>query len=253
LPDDLFEKLNLTGIAADVARVLPSGEKNAIRKTYKGHIKRLGLNGHFDVVKTDPNSPDGFLAMMRFPEQEWYIHHVQNKEIENGLAGDIRQKMGRAVSMAKGVVPKSVWDSSVLGELGPLGVARADKHKSTAPNTPVPNYAATSVGAQQPRPKSQQTLAPQGAVRPQRNVKKRSYGDSSFEGYGEGFPDDGDTGYSTGEGDMGGPGLKRRKKVLTESFSTVDYGLLANLFEQNNTASPFPQRQPSYGPGMVGA
>lgn len=233
LSDDLFEKLNLTGIAADVARVLPNGEKNAIRKTYKGHIKRLGLNGHFDVVKTDPNSPDGFLAMIKFPEEEWQVHHVHNKEIENGLHPEIRNKMARAVSMAKGVVPKSVWDSSVLGELGPLGVARADKHKSTAPNTPVPNYTATAVSAPQPRAKSQQTLTPQGGVRPQRNVKKRSYGDSSFEGYGEGFPDDGDTGYSTGEGDLSGPGLKRRKK--------------------NNTASPFPQRQPSYGPGMVGA
>lgn len=235
-----------------MARVLPNGEKNAIRKTYKGHIKRLGLNGHFDVVKSDPESPDGFLAMMRFPEEEWYIHHVQNKEIENGLAGDIRQRMGRAVTMAKGVVPKSVWDSSVLGELGPLGLARAEKHKSTAPNTPVPNYTAgAGAGAQQPRPRAQQSLAPQAGVRPQRNVKKRSYGDSSFEGYGEGFPDDGDTGYSTGEGD--GPGLKRRKKVLTESFGTLDDELMADLLRQNNTASPFPQRQPSYGPGMVGA
>jgi hypothetical protein len=84
-------------------------------------------------------------------------------------------------------------------------------------------------------------------------VKKRSYGDSSFEGYGEGYPDDGDTGYSTGEGDMSGPGLKRRKKVLIKNCSSTDDELMANLLQQNDTASPFPQRQPSYGPGMVGA
>jgi hypothetical protein len=235
--------------------VLPNGEKNAIRKTYKGHIKRLGLNGHFDVVKTDPDSPDGFLAMMRFPQEEWYVHHVQNKEIENGLSGDIRQRMGRAVTMAKGVVPKSVWDSSVLGELGPLGLARAEKHKSTAPNTPVPNYGAPTAGAQQARSKQQQTLAPQGGVRPQRNVKKRSYGDSSFEGYGEGFHDDGDTGYSTGEGD--GPGLKRRKKVLTERFMALTEKLMANLLQieqhrQSVPATPTELR-PGHGRSMTTA
>ncbi|KAB5575852.1 Rox3 mediator complex subunit-domain-containing protein [Coniochaeta sp. 2T2.1] len=251
LSDDLFEKLNLTDIAADVARVLPNGEKNAIRKTYKGHIKRLGLNGHFDVVKTDPRSEESFISMLQCPEETWRALFVNNKEVENGLGPETRKQMGKAVSMAKGVVPKSVWDSSVLGELGPLGLA---KHKSTAPNTPVPNYAAATLGSQQPRAKSQQNLTPQGGVRPQRNVKKRSYGDSSFEGYGEGYPDDGEGGYSTGEGDMGGPGLKRRKKVLTDILSTADDDLMANLLRQNNTASPFPQqRQPSYGPGMVGA
>lgn len=246
----------MTGIAGEVARVLPNGEKNAIRKTYKGHIKRLGLNGHFDAVNEDAERPDGFLQMMRCPDEEWRIHFVLNKEIESGLAPQIRSQMGKAVSMAKGMVPKSVWDSSVLGELGPLGIARAEKHKSTAPNTPVPNYTHATAAAQQPRPKIQPALAPQGGVRPQRNVKKRSYGDSSFEGYGEGYPDDeagGDTGYSTGEGEMSGPGLKRRKKVLIEGSSIVKAMFMANSFEQNNTASPFPQRQQSYGPGMVGA
>lgn len=232
--------------------MLPNGEKNAIRKTYKGHIKRLGLNGNFDKVVEDPRSDKGFLAMLGVPEEEWRVNFVHNKEMENGLAPEIRSKMTKAVSMAKGVLPKNVWDSSVLGELSPLATT-TEKHKSTAPNTPVPNYAGATLGSQQPRARPQQTLAPQGGIRPQRSVKKRSYGDSSFEGYGEGFPDDGDTGYSTGEGDMSGSGLKRRKKVLTENLSSMIMEMMANSLQQNNTASPFPQRQPSYGPGLVGA
>lgn len=209
----------MTGLAAEVARVLPNGEKNAIRKTYKGHIKRLGVNGHFDSVKTDADSPDGFLAMVKFPEEEWYIHHVKGKEIESGFSYDTRAKVPRAVSMSKGIVPKSVWDSSVLGELGPGNVGKGDKppsfSKATAPSTPATTAVApAAVGIPRTKP---QPLGGQGGVRPQRSVKKRSYGDSSFEGYGEGFPDDdhgAETGYSTGEGEMAGPGLKRRKKVL---------------------------------------
>jgi hypothetical protein len=199
--------------------VLPNGQKNAIRKTYKGHIKRLGVNGNFESQNEDADRPGGLLELVLFPNEEWHVHHVQNREIDEGFAPETRARMPAALSMGKGIIPKSIWDSSVLGELGPLGAGK-EKHKSTAPNTPVPNYQNVAA-VQQSRAKPQQTLAPQGGVRPQRNVKKRSYGDSSFEGYGEGFPDDDagiDTGYSTGEADMNGPGLKRRKKVLTENF-----------------------------------
>lgn len=220
----------LTGLAAEVARVLPNGEKNAIRKTYKGHIKRLGVNGHFDSVKTDPDSPDGFLAMVMFPEEEWRIHHVKGKEIENGFSHDTRAKLPRAFSMSKGIVPKSVWDSSVLGELGPGNVGRGDKQASLGKATPASTPVTSAAVAMPPRAKPQPSPAP-GAVRPQRSVKKRSYGDSSFEGYGEGFPDDDggiETGYSTGEGEMGAPGLKRRKKVHIGGSALDDQPLLTS-------------------------
>ncbi|KAL1870804.1 hypothetical protein VTK73DRAFT_2433 [Phialemonium thermophilum] len=234
LSEDLFQMFGLTGLAGEVARVLPNGEKNAIRKTYKGHIKRLGVNGHFDSVKTDPDSPDGLLAMVRFPQEEWTIHHVKGKEIENGLSQETRAKMAKAVSMCKGIVPKSVWDSSVLGELSPGNFVKGEKQASLgrtpAPGTPT--FTPTQTGV--PHVKTQPS-ATQGASRPQRSIKKRSYGDSSFEGYGEGFPDDdlgAEAGYSTGEGESG---QKRRKK-------------------NSAGGQPFPAvRQPSYGPGMVGA
>jgi hypothetical protein len=53
--------------------------------------------------------------------------------------------------------------------------------------------------------------------RPKRNAKKRTYGDSSFEGYGEGFVDDDtqETGYSTAEGDDRAVSRKRPKKVCS--------------------------------------
>lgn len=197
---------------------MPNGEKNAIRKTYKGHIKRLGVNGRWDSVETDPMANDGFLAMVGCPEEIWQMQFVQNKELRNGFRTETRDNLMKAVSMAKGVVPKSVWDSSVLGELGPAG---AGKYKSTAPNTPVPTSTpAAAVPAVQARAKPPQQLGVQGAVRPQRNTKKRSYGDNSYQGYGEGFPDDDDggDGYSTGEGD---PGSKRRRKVLSTAGTSV--------------------------------
>jgi hypothetical protein len=217
----------LTGLAAEVARVLPNGEKNAIRKTYKGHIKRLGVNGHFDSVKTDPNRPDGLLAMMKFPQEEWFIHHVKGKEIDNGFSSDTRAKMPKAVSMSKGTVPKSVWDSTVLGELGPGNVNKGDKQ--TPFKTPTPGTPGLSTPGGPPRAKPPTSTAAPGAARPQRAMKKRSYGDNSFEGYGEGYPDDdggADTGYSTGEGEASGQ--KRRKKVPDERESLHDKSWLTS-------------------------
>ncbi|KAK2067918.1 hypothetical protein P8C59_001617 [Phyllachora maydis] len=206
--EDLFERFGLTSLAAEYARVLPNGEKNALRKTYKGHIKKLG-----------------------YPQEEWYVQQVRNREVENGFSRDTLSKLDKAMAMGKGIVPKTLWDFSVLGDLGPgkFDKPRDASARPTAPNTPM------ATAASLPRPKQQQSLA-QEAIRPKRSVKKRSYGDSSYEGYGEGFPDDDaqGSGYAPGDGDLGSAGQKRRKK--------------------NPTGQQYPQaRQPSYGPGMVGA
>lgn len=207
LSEDLFEMYDLTGIAGEVARVLPDGSKNALRKTYKGQIKKLGLMGHFDAVKKEANDPSGFLSILSVPEQEWHVHFVQGKDVEDGLRPEVKNILSRATSMARGALPKNKWDTSVLADFagGPKGLSSA-KATATAPGTPL-NPAFSGV----PRIKAQGVLA-QEATRPRRANKKRSYGDSSFEGY-EGYLDDetgADTGYSTGEGE----GAKRRKKVL---------------------------------------
>jgi hypothetical protein len=250
----------LNDVAAEYARVLPNGEKNAIRKTYKGHIKRLAVNGHFDAVKVDANGPDTLLGMMSVPEEEWNIHFVRNKEIDRGFSSETRAKLPRAMGMAKGLIPKHTWDSSVLGELSPFSTGKAEKQttpaKQATPGTPIPAATVAMAGAVA-RPKPHQALA-QEATRPKRAGKKRSYGDSSFEGYGEGFLDDelvGEAGYSTGEADNGGATVKRRKKVLTgDSPSPNEYpdSLLTRLQNPGSTQQYSPMRQ-AYGPGMVGA
>ncbi|KAK0626707.1 mediator of RNA polymerase II transcription subunit 19 [Immersiella caudata] len=211
--EDLFELYGLTGLAAEVARVLPNGEKNAIRKTYKGHIKKLGVNGVFDSVKEDWQRPESLLNLTKCPNDEWNVLFVRGRDIKDGFSSEIEDKLPRAAMMSKGVVPKSLWDYSVLGDLQPGG--KGDKQpasaRPTAPNTPL-TYGANTIQRSKPT-----TTVAQEAARPKRSVKKRSYGDSSFEGYGEGYPDDGaETGYSTGEGDAV-PG-KRRKKVLGDGY-----------------------------------
>jgi len=199
--DDLFEIFNLTGIAADYARVKPNGEKNALRKTYKGQIKQLGVNGHFDSTRKEVDDPLGFFAMINLPETEWHAFSVQGKEIEKGFSETILQSaLGRATLMAKGPIPKAVWDSAVLGDLAPSNVQKKPAPK--APTTP-----ATSA---LPTVKSGSMDAAQ-IERLRRNGKKRSYQDSSFEGYSESFQNE-EGGYSTG-GDDRSNILKRRKKV----------------------------------------
>lgn len=207
LSEDLFDMYDLTSIAGEVARVLPDGSKNALRKTYKGQIKKLGLMGHFDAVKKEPTDPDGFFGLISVPEQEWHVHFAQGKDMEDGLRPEVKNLLTRATSMARGTIPRNKWDTSVLADFAgaPKG-SSSGKATATAPGTPV-HPALSGI----PRIKAQGVLA-QEATRPRRANKKRSYGDSSFEGY-EGFLDDetgAETGYSTGEGE----GAKRRKKVL---------------------------------------
>lgn len=266
---------DLTGIAAEVARTLPNGEKNAMRKTYKGYMKKLGVSGHFEPVKRDDGDESDFMHLISEADDSWQARQVKTKDIRYGLLDDVEADLRQAMTMNKGPIPKAIWDSSVLGDLAPEKLvsigARPSSVRGTAPNTPLHPAVARSKVQQQ-----QQSLSVGGgaagggldASRPRRVNKKRSYGDNSFEGYGEGFPDDdgGDGGgYSTGEGD--GPSHKRRKKVLTlvndsrwnNSCGGEDLRTsLANaLFLQNGTPTAqynsAPVRQQSYGPGMVGA
>ena len=128
--------------------------------------------------------------------------------------------------------------------------------RATAPNTPLHPALSRSANGQGPqsRPQPVHAQSAQEASRPRRTVNKRSYDDSSFEGYAESFGDDdgGGDGYrSTGEAD--GSGLKRRKKVA--NFASSCRGELYVDMMQNHGPSQLsgaPIRQQSYGPGMVG-
>ncbi|KAF4779557.1 Rox3 mediator complex subunit [Colletotrichum scovillei] len=240
ITEDLFEMFNLSGIAAEVAREKPNGEKNALRKTYKGQIKKLGILGRFDSVAQDWDAPrekdgesgdkkrevyHGFRELLEIPDAEYW--GTRNDPITSGLSATVKSMLNRATTMAKGPLPVKDWDSSVLGDLTPGSMEALRQGlggKVTAPGTP---------SATTPNPFARkQQQGPQGAVRPQRTTKKRGYGDNSFEGYGEGFPDDG---YSTGDGDDRG-GQKRRKK---------DNG--------NSQTFPNTMRPQGYGSSAVGA
>lgn len=186
---------------------MPNGEKNGLRKTYKGKIKELGISGKFDVKLHDEDAPSGLMAIMREPELEWNVSQVHGRNINEGLSATARNALQTAFSMNKGIIPKSMWDSSVLGELD-----IPEKKK----DAPTPYKPGSAIGMQ--RTASSQSMGyrlpkPQEGARPKRAIKKRGYDESSFEGYGEGFVDDdmGDGGYSTGDGEERGG--KRRKKV----------------------------------------
>ncbi|KAI8623692.1 Rox3-domain-containing protein [Xylariaceae sp. FL1651] len=206
MSEDLFDKFGLAGIAAEVARTKPNGEKNALRKTYKGQIKTLGLSGHFDVVKKEPSA---FMELLMVAEEDWQNRVVSGKEIERGLSQAHQSSLAKAMTMAKGQVPKALWDNSVLGDLAPgyalKKTSQEQVPRATAPSTPTLSSAGVV-------PKSNKPLAPQ-LDRTRRLGKKRSYQDSSFEGYGEGYIDDDTGGYSTGDGDDRSSKLKRRKQV----------------------------------------
>ncbi|PQE08906.1 Rox3 mediator complex subunit protein [Rutstroemia sp. NJR-2017a WRK4] len=249
---DLFDRFALNDIAASVARLLPDGKKNVIRKTYKGYIKSLGISGQFDAVRQEWEE-DGSLFSLVNPEgpnptkEIWEANHVRGQEIDKGLSDTVRSSLGRAMTMARGTIPKERWNSSVLGE---LGAANVDPSKQAATKAKAPiMQGATSI------PKANKAAAAAGAgagaadiARPKRSVKKRTYGDASYEGYGEGYIDD-DAGYSTGDGDDRAGGRKRPKKV-----GSLLYLLNIRANKQKTPTHSFqgPMRQ-SYGPGMVGA
>jgi hypothetical protein len=236
----------LNPIADSVARTLPNGEKNKLRKTYKGKIKDLGINGKFDVVVREDEAPDALLTMLKQPEEEWMVQNRLGKEIEKGIPPQIRANLAAAMTMSKGTIPRSSWDSSVLGEL--------DLPEKKAPTVPIPNKPVASAAIQKgPNLNAIQRNPKLDLARPKRNVKKRGYEDSSFEGYGEGYVDDDmvDAGYSTAEGDERGMSQKRRKKVCNKERSLT--ALTNHLQSATSNAYPGPMRHNSYGPGMVGA
>lgn len=206
LSDDLAEAYGLTDLAQDVARFFPDGSKNALRKTYKGHIKKLGLTGHFDAVKKAEDDPDGLLfGVALVPQEDWYSLQVKGKEVGAGFSTETQRALPKATTMARGPIAKEKWDASVLADFAG-GSKGSSSAKATAPGTPL-NPALSAV----PRIKTQGPVTQE--VTRSRRKAKRSYNDSSFEGYETG----GETGYSTGEGE----GTKRRKKVLRINLVSV--------------------------------
>ena len=202
---DLFERYGLEEIASSVARVDDDGKKKIVRKTYKNYMRVL--SGAFDSVKKDDGAPDTMLFIMQLPQEEWDAKTGRTAEVEKGLPEEALANIGKAMTMTRGVIPMNVWDPKGLGEL------------SNKPATPVvktqPN------GVKKPVPLAQTAALPRAVkgevARPKRATTKRSYGDSSYEGYGEGYVDDDmrDAGsFTGGDDDEDRPGGRKRPKKV---------------------------------------
>lgn len=244
---DLFERFGLRDVAQTVARINPDGKKNVIRKTYKNYISKVfQLPGAFEADKKDIEAPDSLWTMMTQPEEVWDSQYRQAaKEIETGLPEQATASLGKAVTMARLKSMGGAWDESILGSHSNKARDEGAKLAQNGARTPAPLLQAQN-------PTFQRTS--KGEVpRPKRNIKKRSYGDASFDGYGEGFVDDDlhDQGYSTGDGDDRNGGRKRPKKVcdlLDLSYCVANKHKMAPVSAQ----APLP-RHNSYGPGSIGA
>jgi hypothetical protein len=200
------------------------------------------LSGQFDSVKKEFEAPDTLFSMMIQPQEEWDMQFGRGGDISQGIPEAAMANLGKAMTMARGIVPKEIWNPNVLGEVNSTSSAETAKMVYNGVKTPVPQGAAVARASQGDGP------------RPKRNVKKRTYGDSSFEGYGEGYVDDDlqERGYSTGEGDDRPGGRKRPKKVRSMVLLMI---FVADRNRKNAPSTHFqgPARQNSYGPGMVGA
>jgi hypothetical protein len=216
-PDPQQHLLALYGLGPllrSVARTDPkTGEKiNKLRKSYEGQIKSFGLAGRNKPVKGERNMDEdqpgplrrmaGSSAWGLQPDEAWDEQHAKTK-IQ--VTPDFAAKLKQAVQMQPGTVRNNAHWEDVLGFDKP-GV------KPLLPLQPVATQPAPTTrvanGVVRP-PTTSQPSAPTAEAKRQTRGKKRSYGDDSFVGYGEGYsePEDG------GDGDDYGP--RKRKKVTT--------------------------------------
>ncbi|KAI9827518.1 MAG: hypothetical protein M1832_004868 [Thelocarpon impressellum] len=245
---DLVSLYNLQPLAATVARTDPvTGEKRAIRKTYKGKIKAFGLAGRDKEVKHPEGQPGGLLEMAFWPAEEWHVQKVAGKQFTKGLSDDTFARLERAMTMEPGPMPG--FDASILGLDTPAPAPAVDAKKALQQgNSNTRQSGQTTANGTVPRPAAATAAGtpPTGdPSRPKRAGRKRRYDEHSFEGYGEGFVDDdvdmGGGDYSTSEKEdkrSTTSGGKKRRKKNSDSYGVTSPGLV--------------ERGGSYGVGMVG-
>ncbi|KXT04319.1 hypothetical protein AC578_7979 [Pseudocercospora eumusae] len=200
---DLIELYGLKRIQANVRRRDPvTGAKiNTMRKSYANKLKTLGLEGRNKAV---PNQ--GELSGLLDPgwSQEMQpgsgVTLWDNNWSERGKLGDsnaeadLLSKLDAALKMGPGQLPgkeRESWNN-VLGLDDPSVPSKGATATAKAPLASNPALAKTSAAHAM---SSSAPASPRNQIRPDRKGKKRSYDDSSFEGYNQGYDDDG---YSTG-------------------------------------------------------
>ena len=164
----------------------PEGEASKLRQSIGSGLKEF---------PDDPNEAQGPLQT----DEEWNAKNFQSK-VE--VTPDFRTKLRKAMELQPGRVRNlEKWDE-VLGH---------DKPKTTVP-TPLPNAAPvlaqrTSNGVVRTHSHTVSEL------KRQTRGKKRSYGDESFIGYGDGYSDVEDAGAIDDYGDDEGGSRRKRRKV----------------------------------------
>lgn len=192
---DLIQLYGLSEIQGKVARQDPDGNKIKLRKSYASKVKNLGLEG---LNKALPNQSEleGLVDPLWSSEvepgltmwdQRWQEFKLGDPATENDLFG----KLNSALQFQPGRLPKAEhdqWKKTLgLDEIAiaakPSGLPK-DAKQSVTTNA---HLARTAPGTAM---RSSAPSSPRNGIRSVRTGKKRSYGDSSFEGYGEGFEDD---------------------------------------------------------------
>lgn len=203
----LLSLYGLGQLQQSVARLDPfTGEKiNKLRKSYEGQIKDFQLSGRNRAVKLKqekPNAPTMRESIGSFTkeirgtyfetDEEW---GRENNKHNIQMTDDFRSKLRRAMQMQPGRVRNEAkWDE-VLG------------HEKKAP---VPASAPpTQVSGQRPNGLVRPQIQNAADLKRQTRGKKRSYGDDSFIGYGEGYsePEDNEP-----DGEYGSDDGSRRKR-----------------------------------------
>ncbi|KAK6332643.1 hypothetical protein TWF730_004303 [Orbilia blumenaviensis] len=224
LTSNLIELYGLTAIAASVARTDSSGQKQKLRKSYKGKI--AGLSGKNEVVTKAEQIAvregeegwgqpvvqlvkGGLLEMLDIPEDEWRSMKVVGKELpRNGIGGrqlDYNALRKGLSNWTKGPVPD--YDASWLALEDPpprSSATSASGHPTTnsalnnvKSNTPIATASPNGVNTSSPNPVN---------MRSSGRKRRREYGDVAWEGYGEDVEEDGGSGY-----DDDGKRKKKRK------------------------------------------
>jgi Rox3 mediator complex subunit len=220
--ENLISLYGLDELTTSVRRVDPvTGEKvNKIRKSYEGKAKELRIAGRNKAIIT----PGEFSNLLYVPDEDWHNTAVHGKELSRGL--NLKQ-LQRACAILPGKLPDKEAEKwkAILATDEPPAAKPAASVKAPG--------GAQRLGASQTGPL--QNASGQGInapPRPIRSTSKRSYQDSSFSGYGEGFVDDEDV--SEDDGRMSATGARKRRKK-----------------EQDYSVSPLPPQQQSYGVGVV--
>lgn len=208
----------MSDIQRRVARLDPAGNKIKLRKSYASKVKNLGLEGLNKAVPNqseleglvDPLWSSEVAPGLTMWDQRWQEFRLGDAAAETDLLG----KLNSALQFQTGRLPKSEheqWRKS-LG-LDEIAVAAKNAGVSRDPKqaTASAHLARTAPAAAL---RSSAPSSPRNGARAVRTGKKRGYGDSSFEGYGEGFEDDV---YSTdGVDDTGrrrDPNKRQKRKV----------------------------------------